>query len=181
MLDEDGFLYMLDRLKDVIITGGSNIFPAEVEAVLAAHPSVALVSVVAVPDAVKGELAVGCIVAQEEAERIRRRAAGLLQGAPGVLQGSAPDRLLRQIPFGSDRKDPQEGNRGKPFARAGRGASGFRPDPVTQGAGVEMRWRIARGKIGDGAAAVSRPRSRPARARARRSSGAAFQGSASLR
>ncbi|MBB1492760.1 AMP-binding protein [Paracoccus sp. MC1854] len=68
MLDEDGFLYMLDRKKDVIITGGSNIFPAEVEAVLAAHPAVALVSVVAVPDAVKGELAIGCIVIREGAE-----------------------------------------------------------------------------------------------------------------
>ncbi|MFC0342444.1 class I adenylate-forming enzyme family protein [Paracoccus niistensis] len=68
MLDEDGFLYMLDRKKDVIITGGSNIFPAEVEAVLASHPSVALVSVVGVPDAVKGELAVGCIIAREGAE-----------------------------------------------------------------------------------------------------------------
>lgn len=64
MLDEDGFLYMLDRKKDVIITGGSNIFPAEVEAVLASHPAVALASVVAMPDAVKGELAVGCIVSR---------------------------------------------------------------------------------------------------------------------
>lgn len=67
MLDEDGFLYMLDRKKDVIITGGSNIFPAEVEAMLAAHPSVALVSVVGVPDALKGESAVGCIVTREGA------------------------------------------------------------------------------------------------------------------
>ena len=67
-LDEDGFLYVLDRKKDVIITGGSNIFPAEVEAVLSSHPLVSLSSVVAVPDAVKGELAVGCIVAQAGAE-----------------------------------------------------------------------------------------------------------------
>lgn len=67
MLDEGGFLYMLDRKKDVIITGGSNIFPAEVEAVLSAHPSVALILVVGGPDAIKGELAVGCIATREGA------------------------------------------------------------------------------------------------------------------
>jgi long-chain acyl-CoA synthetase len=67
-LDEDGFLYVLDRKKDVIITGGSNIFPAEVEAVLSSHPLVSLSAVVAMPDALKGELAVGCIVAQAGAE-----------------------------------------------------------------------------------------------------------------
>lgn len=67
-LDEAGFLYVLDRKKDVIITGGSNIFPAEVEAVLASHPSVGLASVVGLPDAVKGELAVGCIVVREGSE-----------------------------------------------------------------------------------------------------------------
>lgn len=53
MIDKDGFLFMLDRKKDVILTGGSNIFPAEVEAVLAAHPAVGLVSVVGIPDAVR--------------------------------------------------------------------------------------------------------------------------------
>ena len=68
MIDKDGFLFMLDRKKDVILTGGSNIFPAEVEAVLAAHPAVGLVSVVGIPDAVKGELAVGCIVRRQGAE-----------------------------------------------------------------------------------------------------------------
>lgn len=67
-VDEDGFLYVLDRKKDVIITGGSNIFPAEVEAVLSSHPSVGLAAVVGAPDALKGELAVGCVVVRAEAK-----------------------------------------------------------------------------------------------------------------
>ena len=67
-LDDDGFLFVLDRMKDVIITGGSNIFPAEVEAVLSSHPQVSLSSVVGVPDAVKGEVAVACIVPQAGSE-----------------------------------------------------------------------------------------------------------------
>lgn len=49
-LDEDGYLYLSDRRQDLIITGGINVYPAEVEAVLSAHPKVADVAVVGVPD-----------------------------------------------------------------------------------------------------------------------------------
>jgi len=60
--DENGFLFVVDRLKDMIITGGYNIYPAEIERVLSAHPEVAMVSVGAVPDSVKGELACAYVV-----------------------------------------------------------------------------------------------------------------------
>jgi len=54
-LTADGYLYIMDRAKDMIISGGENIYPAEVEAVLADHPAVAEVAVVGRPDAVWGE------------------------------------------------------------------------------------------------------------------------------
>ena len=54
-LTDDGYLYILDRAKDMIISGGENIYPAEVEAVLAGHPAVADVAVVGRPDATWGE------------------------------------------------------------------------------------------------------------------------------
>jgi acyl-CoA synthetase (AMP-forming)/AMP-acid ligase II len=54
-LTADGYLYILDRAKDMIISGGENIYPAEVEAVLAQHPAVADVAVVGRPDATWGE------------------------------------------------------------------------------------------------------------------------------
>jgi acyl-CoA synthetase (AMP-forming)/AMP-acid ligase II len=54
-LTADGYLYILDRAKDMIISGGENIFPAEVEAVLAGHPAVADVAVVGRPDDTWGE------------------------------------------------------------------------------------------------------------------------------
>jgi acyl-CoA synthetase (AMP-forming)/AMP-acid ligase II len=47
--DEEGYLYVVDRKKDMIISGGENVYPAEVERVLAAHPSVADVAVIGVP------------------------------------------------------------------------------------------------------------------------------------
>jgi long-chain acyl-CoA synthetase len=54
-LDEDGYLFIRDRAKDMIISGGVNIYPAEVEAVLSGHPSVGDVAVIGVPDAEWGE------------------------------------------------------------------------------------------------------------------------------
>ena len=54
-LDDEGYVYICDRKKDMIISGGVNIYPAEVEAVLDAHPDVADAAVIGVPDAEWGE------------------------------------------------------------------------------------------------------------------------------
>jgi fatty-acyl-CoA synthase len=58
--DVEGYYYIVGRSKDVIISGGENIYPAEVESVLAAHPAVAEAALIGVPDAKWGE--VGCAV-----------------------------------------------------------------------------------------------------------------------
>ena len=54
-LDEDGYLYIQDRIKDMIITGGENVYPAEVENAIHGHPHVAEVAVIGVPDNQWGE------------------------------------------------------------------------------------------------------------------------------
>jgi acyl-CoA synthetase (AMP-forming)/AMP-acid ligase II len=61
-LDEDGYLFIMDRSKDMIISGGENIYPREVEEVLARHPAVREVTVIGVPDPHWGE-AVKAVVA----------------------------------------------------------------------------------------------------------------------
>ncbi len=55
MFDEQGYLFLLDRAKDMIITGGNNVYPREVEEVIVAHPAVADVCVVGIPDPYWGE------------------------------------------------------------------------------------------------------------------------------
>jgi len=59
--DEEGFFYICDRLKDMVISGGENVYPAEVEAVLYEHPAVAEAAVIGAPDATWGERVVAVL------------------------------------------------------------------------------------------------------------------------
>jgi acyl-CoA synthetase (AMP-forming)/AMP-acid ligase II len=61
-MDEEGFLYIRDRVKDMIISGGENVYPAELEHVLAGHPAIADVAVIGVPDERWGEAVKAVVV-----------------------------------------------------------------------------------------------------------------------
>jgi acyl-CoA synthetase (AMP-forming)/AMP-acid ligase II len=67
-LDKDGYLFVVDRIKDMIISGGENIYSAEVENALCAHPAVATCAVIGVPDAKWGEIVHAVVVLQPGAE-----------------------------------------------------------------------------------------------------------------
>jgi long-chain acyl-CoA synthetase len=67
-LDEDGFLTLSDRSKDVIISGGTNIYPREVEEALLTHPDVREVSAIGVADPEWGETVVACVVLEQGAD-----------------------------------------------------------------------------------------------------------------
>ena len=61
-LDADGYLYVQDRLKDMVITGGENVYPAEVESVLYSHPAIADVAIIGIPDVKWGEAVTAIVV-----------------------------------------------------------------------------------------------------------------------
>ena len=63
--DEDGFIYLVDRKKDVIITGGENLYPVQIEDFLRAHEKIKDVAVIGLPDARLGEIAAAIIEAKE--------------------------------------------------------------------------------------------------------------------
>jgi long-chain acyl-CoA synthetase len=83
-VDEDGYIYLVDRKKDMIVTGGENVYSTEVEAVLYAHPAVKEAAVISVPDPDWGEAVHACVAlrdgmqatAEELAEFCRERLAG---------------------------------------------------------------------------------------------------------
>jgi fatty-acyl-CoA synthase len=65
--DEDGFLYIADRLKDMVITGGENVYPAEVESVLYDHPAIAEIAIIGLPDEQWGEVVVAVAALKPDA------------------------------------------------------------------------------------------------------------------
>jgi fatty-acyl-CoA synthase len=66
--DEEWYFYVVDRVKDMFISGGENVYPAEIERVLYQHPEVHMCAVIGVPDSKWGEVGVACVVLAEDAK-----------------------------------------------------------------------------------------------------------------
>src|SRR3546814_547487 len=84
-LDEDGYLYVVDRVKDMIISGGENVYSAEVENAVSRHPAVATCAIIGLPDEKWGERVHAVIVlkagAAATAEEIRVHAQEVIAGS----------------------------------------------------------------------------------------------------
>ena len=103
-IDSDGYIYICDRMKDVIISGGENIYPREIETVLLGHPSVADAAVIGVPDLKWGE-SVKAIVALRDG--VNCSAGKLIEYCRGQLAGfKVPDSVdfVRSLPRNSSGK-----------------------------------------------------------------------------
>ena len=116
-VDADGFVYIADRRRDMIVTGGANVYPAEVEAVLTEHAGVLDVVVVGLPDPEWGHR-VHAIVQPVDPSHppTTDELRCALQGATRCLQGAQDLRDRRADPA-------QRGGQGQPLA-PGRGADG---------------------------------------------------------
>jgi acyl-CoA synthetase (AMP-forming)/AMP-acid ligase II len=92
-LDEDGYLAITGRSKDLIIRGGQNISPLEIEQIIARHEAVSEVAVVGVPDAVFGERACACVVLRPGAPPLSLEAVIAHVRAENVAPYKLPERL----------------------------------------------------------------------------------------
>ncbi len=106
-MDEEGFLYITGRASDMYISGGSNIYPREIEEKILAHPCVGEVAVLGVPDPTWGEVGVAVCVAREGAKPASEAEMTAFLGAEGaalqdaeavLLLGGAAQVRLRQDP-----------------------------------------------------------------------------------
>jgi long-chain acyl-CoA synthetase len=103
--DADGFRYIVDRKKDMIIRGGYNIYPRETEEVLARHPSVAQVAVLGVPDPAMGEEVLAVIVPDPQGPPVTEDE--LIDWARSRIASHKRPRIVRlvaELPLGPSRK-----------------------------------------------------------------------------
>ncbi len=94
-IDEDGYLFIHDRVKDMIISGGENIYPAEVESAVYGHPHVAEVAVIGVPDDKWGEAVKAVVALKPGAPQDPSRHHRLRPDPHRRLQGAQDHRLHR--------------------------------------------------------------------------------------
>ena len=125
--DEDGFWFIVDRVKDMIVTGGFNVFPREVEDVVAEHPAVAQVCVVGTPDDKWGEAVTAVVVLRGDAARDEASVAAMtaeIQAAVKERKGSvqAPKQVVIVDVAAADRarQARQEGGAGAVLGGAAR-------------------------------------------------------------
>ncbi|MEV0411619.1 class I adenylate-forming enzyme family protein [Streptomyces sp. NPDC050448] len=94
LIDEDGVLHIVGRLKDIVIRGGANISPAEVERELASHPRVRDVVCFGIPDELMGERLAACVVPRDAAEAPTLDSLARHLTRRGLEQRKHPERLL---------------------------------------------------------------------------------------
>ena len=100
-MDDRGYCRIEGRLKDMIIRGGENIYPREIEAVLFSHPAVADAAVVGIPDRYWGEVVAAAVITSADTDE--GRAGRLLPRPARRLQGARPLAVHQRLPPDRDR------------------------------------------------------------------------------
>ena len=117
-LDANGFLYVLDRSDDMIVSGGYNIWPAELETVIADHPDVVEVAVFAIPDPRWGETPMAVVCVTESARLSEAGDHRTVRPAARVVQEAVPGGLHhRTAPQERGRQTPTQNTPGTTLAR----------------------------------------------------------------
>jgi fatty-acyl-CoA synthase len=124
--DDEGYLYIVDRTKDMVITGGFNVFPREVEDVISAHPAVSMVMVIGVPDEKWGEAVKAVVVLmpdQEPSDALTGELQQLVKDAKGSQQSPKSIDYVEALPLTPVGKLDKKLVRSRYWTDAGRAVS----------------------------------------------------------
>ncbi len=124
--DEEGYLYIVDRTKDMVITGGFNVFPREVEDVISAHPAVSMVMVIGVPDDKWGEAVKAVVVLQpghEASDDLTRELQQLVKSHKGSQQAPKTIDYVDSLPLTPVGKPDKKAVRSGYWSETGRAVS----------------------------------------------------------
>jgi long-chain acyl-CoA synthetase len=97
-LDEDGFLFITDRKKDMIVAGGVNLYPAEIEAALVAHPDVVEAAVIGIPQETFGEQPLAFVLTKETSDLSEADLADFLEGRLASYKRPRRYRFVDDLP-----------------------------------------------------------------------------------
>ena len=98
--DQDGFFYIVDRKSDMIIRGGENIYPREIDEVLYQHPAVAAAATIGVPDQLYGEEVAAFVVLKEGSEATEEEIIAFCQTRLADYKCPKKVRIVEEIPKG---------------------------------------------------------------------------------
>ncbi len=99
MQDEEGFIFLVDRKKDVIISGGENLYPVQIEDFLSSHPDVMDVAVIGLPDSRLGEIAAAIVEIKEGHHCTEEESENIARPSPAIsVPGNLFLRRCREIP-----------------------------------------------------------------------------------
>jgi fatty-acyl-CoA synthase len=97
--DEDGFFYIVDRKKDMIVSGGFNVFPREIEDLLAQHPAVSASAVIGVPDEKWGEAVKALVVLRPGVRAEADELIALVREHKGAIHAPKTLEFLESLPL----------------------------------------------------------------------------------
>lgn len=98
-MDSQGYLYLVDRAKDMVISGGFNVYPSEVENCLAQHPAIARSAVIGLPDAKWGEVVTAVVVLRPESEATQEELIAHVVQHKGVLNAPKQVFFVSELPL----------------------------------------------------------------------------------
>lgn len=121
--DADGFIYIVDRRKDMIVTGGFNVYPREVEDVLTGHPAIAQAAVIGVPDGKWGEAVKAVVVTRDGAAVSEGELMALVREKKGPVAAPKSVDFVARIPLTSLGKPDKKAVRALYWSNEGRQVS----------------------------------------------------------